>query len=306
MDKFTDKIIAGKFIDKIIAGKFINGGDRQVSSEEQNSSVRERREGGAIRAANWKMAKLSLFLSVLALFTLGNFSCKGRDATRYSLISTRLYSQAEGKERSKAYVRRGEKLLLLQGGQERSLIRLSDQQEGYIQNRWLAYKIVVIPDAANHKIYSRPTVTSRPHGNSAFLRPAVAFFVLEKAKNDEGEWYKISSRFRALDGSPKGLNGWLKKDESLIEELSTVQDALALDIAIAKIAPKIKNKDFSDLDRLMQRPGAVGRAAAMADEQLRLPASSALAEENNPSVEAGQEAGSAGSSSATGSSEAKQ
>lgn len=212
-----------------------------------------------------------VFCAMLALA-----ACKKGDmrVARWNLAAS---SDVAGSERA-GFVSKGERVDLVRTEGARSLVRLADGKEVFVDSKNL-YLDAGIFQSGGMSLYQRPSASSGAVASARNIAPGIVFFVKEREKNAEGEWLSIEGGSRNTY-----FAGWLIQKEGLpIDfDLASVSLGLRLETAIAK-------KDRAELESLAGESGAIGEAAAKALAELA------------PAEEEGQDAeGAAGEPAADG------
>lgn len=192
-------------------------------------------------------------LLLAACFTTG---CDKADV-RVARWNVNVTSDAEGKTRL-ATVRKGERVELLQAGEERSQIRLADGATAYVESKYLFLESGVLA-GAGARLYNRPSASSGEAPSQKNVRSAAVFFVKSRETNEEGEWLEVEGGQGAAY-----FRGWLKADAPAQSGVEIVALALRLEAAIQK-------KDEAELEALAGEAPPIGEAAAAALTEIRGP-----------------------------------
>lgn len=188
----------------------------------------------------------SLFLSA-TLLTLG--ACDGERETRVARWPLSVFPAAEKKGKSIATLSKGERVDLLEPGENFTKVRLAGGTEGFVESKHLFVRAAVLVDRDN-RLYVRPSASSGVSRHDRKLQPGVVFFVRERVQNEEGLWLSVQGGSRDTY-----FSGWLSADASYNESLAIVQEGFALEKAI-------RAKDLKALDELSAKPAPIGAAAA--------------------------------------------
>ncbi|MBX7056958.1 MAG: hypothetical protein K1X75_02755 [Leptospirales bacterium] len=197
----------------------------------------------------WHKTTLAIVAAAL-LGALGS-ACK-KDNMRVARWALAASSDAAGQTRS-GYLSKGERVEFLRVEGDRSLVRLADGKEVFVESKNLFIDAGVI-QSSGLQIYQRPSATSGAQSSSRNIKPGVVFFVKSREKNAEGEWLQV-------EGGASGtyFAGWLlnKEGQGLDFDVAVVSMGLRLETALQK-------KDRGELESLAGERGGIGEAAAAA------------------------------------------
>lgn len=194
-----------------------------------------------------------LFVALLSLTYLP--FCGPAGDTRIARWPLSVYVAAD-KQKRETSLGKGERVELVEAGEDLSQVRLADGKTGFVESKHLFLDAAVLLDR-DVRLYRRPSASSGEAASGKNLTPGVVFFVESFEENGEGRWMSVEG-----GQNPKFFRGWLKADIAQDNDLASVQDGLRLEEAIRK-------KDTDVLEELSGQSGAIGSAAAAALVDIR-------------------------------------
>ena len=200
------------------------------------------------------MKKTSILLSFLLFFSALALAHCDKTEERVARYPLSLRKDASKKAKRITWISKAEKVKLLEPVTGTfAKVRLASGEEGYVESRHLALEAIVLT-TDEITLKQRPSESSGASYSAKNVRKAGVAFVMERMKNEEGGWLKITGGSGQKTAFPY-FQGWIKRDSGYNSSVSLVQSALELEKAV-------KKKDLEALRKLANASEPVSEVAA--------------------------------------------
>lgn len=191
-------------------------------------------------------------ISIIMGLALGFTACGGQNE-KVARWPSNIYEKADKSSKRITYIQKGERVKVLKDEGTFIQVELADSKVGYVEARATADRAIVVT-SDDVKLMRRPSSSSGAARNAANVKKASVAFIMETAKNDEGEWIKLIGGY-SKNPVFKNFEGWVKKGYGYDDSGDLVSAAIELENAVLK-------SDTKKLEELANESAPVGDAAA--------------------------------------------
>lgn len=223
-----------------------------------------------------KSNSISLILLSVAL-ALAFVACGNQDV-KVARWPTNIYESANKSSKRVTYIQKGERVKVIKVEGDFLQVELADGKGGFVMAKHTADRAIVIT-SDDVKLLRRPSASSGSARRADNVKKGAVAFIMEGAKNDEGEWIKLVGGY-SKHPVFKNFEGWVKKGYGYDENGELVGSAIELETAIMK-------GNIKSLEKLANESAPVGDAAAarlvelQGDSEMPLEQENEIAPESN-------------------------